>query len=144
MTLLESIVAFVVLALVGLACLDLSRGALALERSSVEWTVGVARAEAALSAAEAGVTMPAPSFGSGDAPSSDLLSRDVSSRDAATGDAAAVVMAPVATTTRAWRGSLDVVEVVVPLANGKEFVLHRIVRQSGRAARVAAGSGVTR
>ena len=48
MTLLESVVAFVILALVGVACLDLSRGSAQLERSSVEWSHAVSIAEAAL------------------------------------------------------------------------------------------------
>ena len=61
MTLLESVVAFVILALVGIACLDLSRGAAQLERSSVEWSRAVARGEAALAAAsiDAPIDVPA-------------------------------------------------------------------------------------
>lgn len=61
MTLLESVVAFVILALVGVACLDLSRGAAQLERSSVEWSRAVARGEAALAAAatDAPIDVPA-------------------------------------------------------------------------------------
>ena len=51
MTLLEAIVAFVILALVGIACLDLSRGAAQLEQSSVEWSRAVSRGEAALAIA---------------------------------------------------------------------------------------------
>ncbi len=51
MTLLESIVAFVVLALVGIACLDLSRGAVQLQRSSAEWTAAVRIGDAALASA---------------------------------------------------------------------------------------------
>jgi hypothetical protein len=54
MTLLESIVAFVVLTLVGIACLDLSRGAMQLEHRSAEWTQAVAQAESAMAAATEG------------------------------------------------------------------------------------------
>ena len=57
MTLLESVVAFVILALVGIACLDLSRGAAQLERSSVEWSRAVALGEAALAAASVDAPM---------------------------------------------------------------------------------------
>ncbi len=54
MTLLESVVAFLILALVGVACLDLSRGSAQLERSSVEWSHAVSIAEAALASGDAG------------------------------------------------------------------------------------------
>jgi hypothetical protein len=55
MTLLESVLAFVLLAVVGVACIDLSRGATGLETRSVEWGRAVAVGEAALSAASVGV-----------------------------------------------------------------------------------------
>ena len=48
MTLLEAVVAFVILAVVGIACLDLSRGAARLEQSSVAWSRAVSVGEAAL------------------------------------------------------------------------------------------------
>ena len=57
MTLLESVVAFVILALAGIACLDLSRGSAQLERSSVEWSHAVSVAEAALTSGAAGTAV---------------------------------------------------------------------------------------
>ena len=55
MTLLETVVAFVLLSVVGIACLDLSRGATSLETRSVEWSNAVAVGDAVMTAAAAGV-----------------------------------------------------------------------------------------
>ena len=56
MTLLEAVIAFVLLALVGVVCLDQSRGASQLQRSSAEWERAIAVADAALATATAGAT----------------------------------------------------------------------------------------
>lgn len=56
MTLLETVVAFVLLSVVGIACLDLSRGATGLETRSVEWSQAVALGDAVLTAAASGAT----------------------------------------------------------------------------------------
>ncbi len=128
MTLLESIVAFVVLGLVGLACLDLSRGALSLERRSAAWTLSVARAESALAAAEAGVSLP---------PELNDASRATPRSGQAEGNA------PVQVTTHPWRDNLDVIEVVVPMSDGSEFTLSRLIPRAGSAPRVAAALSST-
>lgn len=54
MTLLESVIAFVLLAVVGVSCLELTRGAASLQRSSAAWTAAVAAGESALASAVAG------------------------------------------------------------------------------------------
>ena len=53
MTLLEAVIAFVVLSLAGVVCLDQARGASQLQRSSAEWTQAIARGESALAEAVA-------------------------------------------------------------------------------------------
>ena len=53
MTLLEVVVSFVLLAVVGVACLELANSATGLERRSVEWAQAVAEGEAALASAVA-------------------------------------------------------------------------------------------
>ena len=50
MTLLEAVIAFVILSAVGIACLDQSRGAAQLQASSSEWTRAVELAEHAVAA----------------------------------------------------------------------------------------------
>jgi hypothetical protein len=48
MTLLESILASLLIAVTAVVCLDATRGAAALQRTSAAWTEAVARAEAEL------------------------------------------------------------------------------------------------
>jgi hypothetical protein len=101
MTLLESVVAFVLLAVVGVACLDLTRGATRLETSSVEWTRAVTLGESALAAAAAGSLPDDPAFRT------------------------------VRITRRPWGPAgdgIDVVEVQVPLPEGAVFRASRLVR----------------
>lgn len=103
MTLLESVLAFVLLAVVGVACLELSRGASGLETRSVEWSHATAVGEAALTAAAAGIPLDDPAF------------RDVTVR------------------RTPWRGGsagLDVIDVSVALPNG---AMHHAVRLARRA-----------
>jgi type II secretory pathway pseudopilin PulG len=97
-TLLESIVAFVLLAVVGVACLDLSHGASSLAVSSREWNAAVARAESALTLASA-----AQDAGS---------SNDVGN---------------VRVTRRPWSDDVDEVSVDVPVRDGRVFRLSRLV-----------------
>lgn len=103
MTLLESVIAFVLLAVMGIACLELSRGASSLETRSVEWSHATAVGEAALTAAAAGVPLDDPAF------------RHVTLR------------------RTPWRGGsagLDVIDVTVELPNG---AAHHAVRLARRA-----------
>ena len=54
MTLLESIIASLLLAVTAVACLDATRGAAELQRSSVVWTQAVADAESELATVSQG------------------------------------------------------------------------------------------
>ncbi len=120
MTLLESIVAFIVLALVGIACLDLSRGAIELQRSSEEWTRAVTIGESALAAAAA------------DANAANAFAAQAQ-RNAPNAVTPRVVR-------RVWRDGVDVIEVTVPLATGGDYQVSRLVARGGASTRVAAGA----
>ena len=120
MTLLESIVAFIVLALVGIACLDLSRGAVELQRSSEEWTRAVTIGESALAAAAA------------DASEADAFAMQAPRNEPET-------MAP-RVIRRVWRDRVDVIEVTVPLPTGGEYKVSRLVSRGSAASRLAAGA----
>lgn len=54
MTLLESIIASLLLAVTAVVCLDATRGAAALQQKSAAWTVAVAQAEAELATVSSG------------------------------------------------------------------------------------------
>lgn len=54
MTLLESVVALVILALVAVGCLELTQGASQLETSAVSWDAAVSTAESRMAAVVAG------------------------------------------------------------------------------------------
>ena len=54
MTLLESIIASLLLAVTAVVCLDATRGAAALQRKSAAWTQAVAHAEAELATVSSG------------------------------------------------------------------------------------------
>lgn len=104
MTLLESVVAFMLLAVVGVACLDLSRGASGLESRSAEWSRAVAVGDAALTAAAAGERLEGDAW------------REVR-----------VERAP-------WRDGtqgVDILEVTVALPGGETFRTMRLVPRPG-------------
>lgn len=96
MTLLEAVVSFALLAVVGVVCLDQSRGATQLQVSSADWDRAVARGESAMASALAG----------------DPLSPD-DERD-------------VRVVRRPWRDGVDAIEVSVALPSGGQFVLSRL------------------
>ncbi len=129
MTLLESIVAFVVLALVGIACLDLSRGAVQLQRSSAEWTEAVRVGEAALAAASLG-----------DEPLPDAKDpAGAATRGMTIGARSPSTPAVASVSRRSWRSdrAVEVVEVTVPLPGGGTYRVQRLVRRPVNRARVA-------
>ncbi|MES2523260.1 MAG: hypothetical protein V4617_11210 [Gemmatimonadota bacterium] len=117
MTLLESVVAFVLLAVVGVACLDLSRGATGLETRSVEWTRAVALGDAALDAATAGIPLDAKA-------------------DASTGNDAGGTARSARVEREPWAkgDGIDVVTVVVTLPGGAEYRASRLVPADRRGA----------
>jgi len=98
MTLLEAVIAFVLLSVVGVVCLDQSRGASQLQAQSAEWTRAVALAESVLAEAA------------------------VSATDAAT----AGLDSRIRVVRRPWRAGVDVIEVSVPLDRGGDFTLQRL------------------
>lgn len=130
MTLLESIVAFIVLALVGIACLDLSRGAVDLQRSSEEWTRAVTIGESALAAAAADLNV------------DDTFANTTATQSSRTTTSA---MSP-RVMRRVWRDGVDVIEVSVALPSGGEYQVSRLVTRAGGATRVATAplAGATR
>ena len=110
MTLLEAVIAFVVLSLAGVVCLDQARGASQLQRSSAEWTQAIARGESALAEAVARSTPSSEAVPSLEGPAIQVQRRQ-------------------------WRLGLDLVEVSVPLADGRTYVLSRLAPSAAGAAR---------
>ncbi len=116
MTLLEAVVAFVLLSVVGVVCLDQSRGASQLQAQSAEWTVAVAQAEAALALAE----RQEPSF---DMPGVTL----VPLADGRESGAAIAIRLE----RRRWQSGIDVLSVTVPLSGGRSYRLERLAPSMG-------------
>lgn len=114
MTLLEAIVAFVILALVGIACLDLGRGAAQLERSSVEWSRAVSIGETVLASAGANAPL------------------DASAPHDGTGE--------VEVQRHSWSNGVDRLDVTVFVSAGRTLHMSRLVPTSQR--RTADGRGV--
>lgn len=108
MTLLEAVIAFVILSVVGIVCLDQSRGAAQLQVTSAEWTRAIARGESALAEAIAG-TASIP---------------DVGPRGAS--------VPRVQVERRFWRAGVDQIEVTVPLASGATYVVTRLTPSISR------------
>ena len=103
MTLLESVIAFVLLAVVGVACLDLARGATALQTGSADWSRAVVTGESVMAAAAAGV------------PIDELARNNVK----------------IARRPRSGDSGVESIEVVVSLPGGAEFRATRLVRVRG-------------
>ena len=108
MTLLEAVISFVLLALVGVVCLDQSRGAAQLQLSSAEWERAIATADAAIANETAGVST------------------------GPDGSIASTIDRRVQVTRAPWRGSLDQIEVRVPLAHGGTYVMAKLVPSAAR------------
>lgn len=123
MTLLEAVVAFVLLSVVGVVCLDQSRGASQLQAQSAEWTVAVAQAEAALALAE----RQEPSF---DMPGVTLVpladGRAADGRVADGRESGAIRLE-----RRRWQAGIDVLSVTVPLSGGRSYRLERLAPSMG-------------
>jgi len=138
MTLFESIVAFVVLALVGIACLDLSRGAIALQRSSAEWTQAVAVGEAALAAA----SVNAPADRSAMAAPPREMQRNTlrnTQRNTQRGAKGTMLVGVPQVSRRMWQGDVEIIEVAVPMSDGRIFAMYRLVSRRSGATSLAAG-----
>ncbi len=102
MTLMEAVVALVILSLVAIGCLELSQGASQLEFSATQWNRAVTLAESRLS---------------------QYLSASPS--DAASSPNVQLSRAP-------WRNGLDVVTVSVLVGGGKRYELRRVVPSVSR------------
>jgi Tfp pilus assembly protein PilV len=113
MTLLEAIIAFVLLSVVGVVCLDQTRGATQLQVRSAEWTAAVARAESALAESTAG-SLPDGRTGNGQ---QSLNGNETSQEQDNLPD---VSRTP-------WRAGIDRIVVRVPLTSGGVYVLERLV-----------------
>lgn len=109
MTLLEALLATVILSVVAIACLEGTRGAASLQYAATSTTAGVARAEAVLAQVEAGAP--------------------VDPRDAQV--SRLPYRAPGATTAT----RLDRVDVVVPVAGGRTVHLTRLLPRTTSASR---------
>ena len=111
MTLMEAVVALVILALVAVGCLELTQGASNLEYSATQWNAAVSAAESRM----AQVT------------SNASASNETSLRANTTVAADVARNADTRVTREPWRSGLDLISVSVPVANGKRFVLRRLV-----------------
>ncbi len=111
MTLLEAVVAFVLLSVVGVVCLDQSRGATQLQVRSAEWTRAVTLAESAMAEATSSpLALSSPTAaGPGQSPS-------------------------VQVERRRWQAGVDLIQVSVPLPDGRRYVLERLTRAPARGA----------
>ncbi len=109
MTLLEAVVALVILALAAVGCLELAQGASRLEFAATEWNAAVSVAESRM----AQVTL-----GARNAADNGIR---VDSRDAERVNGTTVSREP-------WRAGLDLVSVSVPVTEGKRYVLRKLVR----------------
>jgi hypothetical protein len=102
MTLLEAVIAFVILSAVGIACLDQSRGAAQLQASSSEWTRAVELGEHAV-AAEIG-NLPSTAVSSG----------------------ARARLPRVRVDRRRWSAGVDAVTASVSLSTGATYTITRL------------------
>ena len=109
MTLMEAVVAMVILALVAVGCIELAQGASNLEYSATQWNAAVTMAESRMAEVVSGAPTVAPS---------------TSLRESASDSA---MRTGTQVTRESWRGGLDMIAVAVPVAGGKQFVLRRLI-----------------
>lgn len=111
MTLMEAVVALVILALVAVGCLELTQGASNLEYSAVQWNAAVTAAESRMALVTSNAS------GAAD---SEARVRTMTGDELARSSDIQVVREP-------WRAGLDLISVSVPVTNGKRYVLRRVV-----------------
>jgi hypothetical protein len=109
MTLLESVIATVLLAVVAVACLEGTRGATRLQQRNVAMSTALARAESELAAQVAGAT--------------------VSAAGSVANTATALRVRRMPYLTRRGGARLDLVEIEVPLPGGGTTRLVRLVER---------------
>lgn len=103
MTLMEAVVALVILALVGIGCLELAQGASSLEYSATEWNAAVTAAESRMAQVTVGVA-----------------AEHTSGSDSARTNNIEVTREP-------WRPGLEMITVSVPVTGAKRFTLRKLV-----------------
>lgn len=106
MTLMEAVVALVILALVGIGCLELAQGASNLEFSATEWNAAVTAAESRMAQVSVGAPLEA--------------NARVASADSARINNIQVTREP-------WRTGLEMITVSVPVSGGKRYALRKLV-----------------
>ncbi|MEO7996717.1 MAG: hypothetical protein ABI852_04685 [Gemmatimonadaceae bacterium] len=117
MTLMEAVVALVILALAGIGCLELAQGASNLEFSATEWNAAVTAAESRM--AQVSVGAPA----------------DANLRVATTDSARTN---HIEVTREPWRSGLEMITVSVPVTGNRRYTLRKLVANSApRSASVA-------
>lgn len=122
MTLMEAVVALVILALVAVGCLELTQGASHLEYSAMQWNAAVSAAESRMAQVLSGA---------GGANETSLRVRTTVRADLDRRANTQVTREP-------WRAGVDLISVSVPVADGKRYVLRRLVpAQIVRSASVA-------
>ncbi len=103
MTLLESVIACVLLAMVGVVCLEQVSEAARLQQRTAAWSAAIPAADEALAAALLS------------APPPDVAGGIQGPRDA------------VSTQRRPWRAGVDLIEVTVPVASGGRLSVSHLV-----------------
>jgi len=107
-TLLESVIACVLLALVGVVCLEQVSEAARLQQRTAAWSEAIPAADQALAAAL--LNAPAPEVASPDG-----TPRAAGARVAASSE------------RRPWRAGVDLIEVTVPVASGGHLTVSHLV-----------------
>jgi hypothetical protein len=113
-TLMEAVVALVILALVAIGCLELAQGASQLEYSATQWNAAVSVAESRMAQLISGAP---------------ALSADMSVR---TSSSDSTMRVGTRVMRENFRAGLDVISVTVPVEGGKSFVLRRVVPSVAR------------
>ncbi|MEO7363087.1 MAG: hypothetical protein ABI120_22330 [Gemmatimonadaceae bacterium] len=105
MTLMEAVVALVILALAGIGCLELAQGASNLEFSATEWNAAVTAAESRMALVSVGASDSNNSAGSADTARTNHIQ----------------------VTREPWRSGLELISVSVPVIGDKRYVLRKLV-----------------
>lgn len=109
MTLMESVVALVLLSLAAIGCLELSQSASRLEFNATQWNAAITTAESVMNLTTLGAP---PSQARGE---------------------------PAATVSREpWRDGMDLVIVRVPVVDGKTYELRKLIRARNSTTQVGA------
>lgn len=109
MTLMESVVALVLLSLAAIGCLELSQSAARLEFSATQWNAAITTAESVMNQTTLGAPV-------------SRVGRESN----------------VTVSREPWRDGMDLVVVRVPVVDGKTYELRKLIRARAGASRVGA------